>query len=247
MGMERRLFSNEIVTPYNTGRELEEKSDRTDSTSAAFCGPLRPDDLHCSSQRPDYRPAGQARTSGQTVRGPLAAFRRSTAAAPASRSLCSSAFVSRSEETHRMQTLLNPVAAPADELADRESNGHVHLPRVATLAVERAGELVQLFKLLADETRLKIIHYLMQKDELNVRTFCGLLHQSQPAVSHHLALLRVAGILDCRRDGKHNFYRLVPRRCEDYLNVVFGVSGDQTRRVRVDEAVLTYGRDGHTG
>jgi len=177
----------------------------------------------------------------------LAAFRRSMAAAPEPRSLCSSAFVSRSEETHRMQSLLNPMAAPADDLADRESNGHVPLPRVATLAVERAGELVQLFKLLADETRLKIIHYLMQKDELNVRTFCGLLHQSQPAVSHHLALLKLAGILDCRRDGKHNFYRLVPRRCQEFLNVVFGVSGDQTRRVRVDEAVLTYGRDGIRG
>jgi ArsR family transcriptional regulator len=143
-----------------------------------------------------------------------------------------------------MQSLLNPMVAPADDLADRELNGHAHLPRVATLADDRAGDLVQLFKLLADETRLKIIHYLMQKDELNVRTFCALLHQSQPAVSHHLALLRVAGILDCRRDGKHNYYRLVPRRCEDYLNVVFGVIGDQTRRVRVDEAVLTYGRDG---
>jgi DNA-binding transcriptional ArsR family regulator len=137
--------------------------------------------------------------------------------------------------------------AAADDLADRESNGHAHVPRVATLADDRAGELVQLFKLLADDTRLKIIHYLMQKDELNVRTFCALLHQSQPAVSHHLALLRVAGILDCRRDGKHNFYRLVPRRCQDYLNVVFGVSGDQTRRVRVDEAVLTYGRDSLRG
>ena len=70
------------------------------------------------------------------------------------------------------------------------------------------------------------------------------LNLTQPAVSHHLALLKMAGILDCRRDGKHNFYRLVPRRCQDYLNVVFGVSGDQTRRVRVDEAVLTYGRAG---
>jgi ArsR family transcriptional regulator len=143
-----------------------------------------------------------------------------------------------------MQTLLAPAIAPADDLATAASNGHAHLPRLATLADQRAGELVQLFKLLADETRLKIIHFLMQKDELNVRTFCALLTQSQPAVSHHLALLRVAGILDCRRDGKHNFYRLVPRRCQEYLNVVFGVSGDQTRRVRVDEAVLTYGREG---
>ena len=118
------------------------------------------------------------------------------------------------------------------------------LPNLATLGEDTARDLVQLFKLLADETRLRIMYYLMQKDELNVRTLCRLLRQSQPAVSHHLALLREAGVIECRRDGKHNYYHLVPKRCQAYLNVVFGVSGDQIRRVRVEEAVLTYGRDG---
>jgi ArsR family transcriptional regulator len=117
------------------------------------------------------------------------------------------------------------------------------LPTLATLGEETARDLVQLFKLLADETRLRIMYYLMQKDELNVRTLCRLLRQSQPAVSHHLALLRVAGIIECRRDGKHNFYHLVPKRCQAYLNVVFGVSGDQQRKVRVEDAMLTWGRD----
>jgi ArsR family transcriptional regulator len=116
-------------------------------------------------------------------------------------------------------------------------------PNLATLAEETSKNLVQLFKLLADETRLRILYYLVQKDELNVRTLCRLLRQSQPAVSHHLALLRVAGIIECRRDGKHNFYHLVPKRCQAYLDVVFGVTGEQTRKVRVEDALLTYGRD----
>jgi ArsR family transcriptional regulator len=103
--------------------------------------------------------------------------------------------------------------------------------------------LVQLFKLLADETRLRIMYYLMQKEELNVRTFCGLLAQSQPAVSHHLALLKEAGVIECRRDGKHNFYRLMPKRCQAYLDVMFDVHGRETRKVRVDDAVISYGRD----
>ena len=118
------------------------------------------------------------------------------------------------------------------------------MPNLATLGDDTARELVQLFKLLADETRLRIMYYLMQKEELNVRTLCRLLQQSQPAVSHHLALLRVAGLIECRRDGKHNFYRLVPKRCQMFLDTVFGVSGQETRKVRVDDAVLTYGRDG---
>jgi ArsR family transcriptional regulator len=107
-----------------------------------------------------------------------------------------------------------------------------------------AQDLVRLFKLLADETRLKILNYLMQAHELNVRTLCGLLAQSQPAVSHHLALLKEAGLIECRRDGKHNFYRIVPQRCAEHLDRVFGVHGSQTRKLRLDDALLTYGRDG---
>ena len=82
----------------------------------------------------------------------------------------------------------------------------------AELQTEVTTNLVRLFKLLADETRLKILFYLFRKGELNVRTLCGLLDQSQPAVSHHLALLRVSGLIDSRRAGKHNFYRVLPGR-----------------------------------
>jgi ArsR family transcriptional regulator len=130
--------------------------------------------------------------------------------------------------------------APSDGLAQKRPTA----ADLASLADQTLGDLAQLFKLLADETRLRILYYLMQTDELNVRTFCRLLQQSQPAVSHHLALLRLAGIIECRRDGKHNFYHLVPKRCQAYLDTVFGITGQQTRKVRVEDALLTYGRDG---
>ena len=116
-------------------------------------------------------------------------------------------------------------------------------PDLASLAEGTTKDLVQLFKLLADETRLKILYFLMQQDELNVRTLCKLLRQSQPAVSHHLALLRVAGLIECRRDGKHNFYHLVPKRCQAYLDTIFGPGGEQPRKIRVEDAVVTYLRD----
>jgi len=144
-----------------------------------------------------------------------------------------------------MLTLTTRTATPlAEGPAAPRRDGHSTAALLATLGDETSKDLAQLFKLLADETRLQILYYLMQTDELNVRTFCRLLRQSQPAVSHHLALLRVAGVIECRRDGKHNFYRLVPKRCQEYLNAVFGVAGDQTRKVRVEDALLTYGRDG---
>lgn len=69
-------------------------------------------------------------------------------------------------------------------------------------------ELVQMFKLLSDETRLRVLMYLYRENELHVSALCERLQQSQPAVSHHLALLREAGLIGCRRDGKHNFYSI---------------------------------------
>jgi ArsR family transcriptional regulator len=115
---------------------------------------------------------------------------------------------------------------------------------VARLDEALARQLAQWFRLLADETRLQILYFLMQRSELNVRALCDLLAQSQPAVSHHLGLLREAGLLACRRDGKHNYYRLVPRQCRVLLDTLFGVTGQQVRRLRIDDACLTYGRDG---
>jgi ArsR family transcriptional regulator len=75
-------------------------------------------------------------------------------------------------------------------------------------------DLAASFKLLADETRLRVLSLLMHHGELNVRSLCEQLDQSQPAVSHHLALLRDAGLIRARRDGKHNFYRCIPEKLD---------------------------------
>lgn len=128
-----------------------------------------------------------------------------------------------------METVLERDAVSAEPVvgAASGSNGRQH--DLTMLEEATARELVLLFKLLADETRLRILHYLMQKNELNVCTFVALLGQTQPAVSHHLALLREAGVLVCRRDGKHNYYRLVPKRCQAFLDTAFGMDGAATQ------------------
>lgn len=101
-------------------------------------------------------------------------------------------------------------------------------------------QLVQLFKLFSDETRLRILHFLMHQDELNVRTLCEMLGQSQPAVSHHLALLRVAGLIECRRDGKHNFYHIMPGRIQELIEMMFRTAPDQASRICFESFVLSY-------
>lgn len=68
--------------------------------------------------------------------------------------------------------------------------------------------LADVFKLLADKSRLKILLALAQDGEMHVTALCELLTQSQPAVSHHLTLLRMRGLVGYRRDGKHNFYHV---------------------------------------
>jgi ArsR family transcriptional regulator len=109
----------------------------------------------------------------------------------------------------------------------------------AQLTDRVVGDLVLLFKLFADETRLRILVFLMQHGELNVRTLCQMLGQSQPAVSHHLALLRVNGLIECRRDGKHNFYRVLPERFEELAELIFRLGGDASGTIRFDEFALT--------
>ncbi len=100
------------------------------------------------------------------------------------------------------------------------------------------SDLVLLFKLFADETRLRILVYLMQHGELNVRTLCEMLGQSQPAVSHHLALLRANRLIESRRDGKHNFYRVLPERFEDLADLVFRVTADDSGAIRFENFAL---------
>ena len=89
------------------------------------------------------------------------------------------------------------------------------MPPISEQAVR---DLSQVFKLLSDQTRLRILLYLAQSGELHVTDLCNRLGQSQPAVSHHLALLRVAGIIEPRRDGKHNYYSV----CQDRFHLLMG-------------------------
>jgi DNA-binding transcriptional ArsR family regulator len=80
-----------------------------------------------------------------------------------------------------------------------------------------------LLKQVSDPTRLQVI-LMLSDSEQNVGEMCAELNQSQPAVSHHLALLRHGGIISPRRQGKNNFYSLTDLG-EDLAKVVKGVMG----------------------
>lgn len=101
-------------------------------------------------------------------------------------------------------------------------------------------DLVRVFKLMSDETRLRILLYLAREGELHVSAMCERLGQSQPAVSHHLALLRNAEIIEPRRDGKHNFYSIRQQRFVGLLEDFFRTVRDpETDAVEFDDFTLS--------
>jgi DNA-binding transcriptional ArsR family regulator len=104
------------------------------------------------------------------------------------------------------------------------------------------GGLAQVFKLLADESRLRILLALAQDGELHVTALCDLLGQTQPAVSHHLTLLRMSGLVGYRRDGKHNFYRLEPGLVSGLLEQFFEDTGNGHKQIQFEDFFLAYKR-----
>jgi DNA-binding transcriptional ArsR family regulator len=75
-----------------------------------------------------------------------------------------------------------------------------------------------LLKQVSDPTRLQVL-LMLSEGEKHVSGLCEQLSQSQPAVSHHLALLRHGGIIVPRRQGKNNYYGLTDAG-EDLAKVV---------------------------
>jgi ArsR family transcriptional regulator, arsenate/arsenite/antimonite-responsive transcriptional repressor len=66
-------------------------------------------------------------------------------------------------------------------------------------------------KALADETRQKIMKICCCK-WLSVNEIVERLNVTQPTVSHHLSILREAGLVEVREEGKQTFYRLNQKR-----------------------------------
>ena len=132
--------------------------------------------------------------------------------------------------------------ARKDTKRSSSTNGQVSHsgPEVSDQSVR---ELAQVFKLLSDETRLRILFYLALSPnaELHVTDLCHRLGQSQPAVSHHLALLRVSGLIESRREGKHNFYSVRADHFGELLISLFSSTGEMPRRLKFHDFLLTYG------
>jgi ArsR family transcriptional regulator len=134
-----------------------------------------------------------------------------------------------------ISNVAEPIEQVEQEQVERKRSG------IPELSPQLEKDLVQVFKLLSDETRLRILLYLARENELHVTALCDKLGQSQPAVSHHLALLRVAGLIEARRDGKHNFYSVRAKHFHRIMEELFeSLTNHEADQIRFDDFVLTY-------
>lgn len=76
------------------------------------------------------------------------------------------------------------------------------------LPPEEIRELTELFKLLGDATRLRILYALVEAGELCVCDISAVVGAPETSVSHALRLLRMAGVVRGRKDGRMAYYAI---------------------------------------
>jgi ArsR family transcriptional regulator, arsenate/arsenite/antimonite-responsive transcriptional repressor len=95
-------------------------------------------------------------------------------------------------------------------------------PGAPPLTAAARDDLASRFKALADPTRVAIVNRLAGAGEVCVCAFTGELELSQPTISHHLRILREAGLVESRRRGTWAYYRLVPEAISELAGTLGG-------------------------
>jgi len=92
------------------------------------------------------------------------------------------------------------------DLCDSFCPSNCYLEKMRERILEVAG-LSEIFKVLGDETRTKIL-YLLSGKTLCVCDIASILNMSLPAVSHHLRLLKAFRLVKYAREGRMVYYSL---------------------------------------
>lgn len=85
-------------------------------------------------------------------------------------------------------------------------------PAETAVADESAETLATMFKALADPARVKIMSMLLNADEVCACDIATAIGKSQATASHHLGLLRKAGLVTGDKRGTWVYYRAIPER-----------------------------------
>ena len=83
-----------------------------------------------------------------------------------------------------------------------------------------ATRLAGMFKALGDPVRLRMASMIASAPEVCVCEITPAFDLSSGTISHHLKLLRTAGLLDCRRRGTWVYYRVIPAALQELSSVL---------------------------
>jgi len=103
------------------------------------------------------------------------------------------------------------------------------------MAQEQFEQLLQFFKVLGNESRLKILG-LLANDERSVGELAVILGVKEPTISHHLAMMKGLGLVDVRAVGNERIYWLDGRFLEGMSRDVFSQNGLATLADGVETA-----------
>ncbi len=81
---------------------------------------------------------------------------------------------------------------------------------VRALSIEQAALIAPMFKALGDPVRLRLMSMIASRPEACVCDLTGAFDVSGPTISHHLRVLREAGLVDSERRGTWVYYRVRP-------------------------------------
>jgi len=101
-------------------------------------------------------------------------------------------------------------------------------PGAPPLPEEDLRALASSFKALGDPTRVAIVNRLAGAPEVCVCAFVDELGLSQPTISHHLRILREAGLVEVERRGTWAYYRLVPEVVAGLAHALGGGTGSSS-------------------
>lgn len=132
----------------------------------------------------------------------------------------------------RVPPLERVSAVRSRRAGDDLSLGNTFSLRYISAAVYPAViELIEVYKCLCDETRLRILH-LLSKSALCVCHFQDILHAPQVKISKHLAYLREHGMVETRREGSWMIYSL-PKHSPPELTANMKCLQDCCREIRI--------------
>ena len=100
------------------------------------------------------------------------------------------------------------------------------------LSFVEAVKVMALFKMLANDTRVRLLHHLVRSGEATVTDMATTLGMKPQAVSNQLVRLSDTGMLNSRREGNNVFYRVVNGCVAPLLDLALCLMEDEGQKGR---------------